>query len=79
MTDKQAKILYCALAVPMICLIAWGTFWFAENQAKRSFKSDIRAIEKRIEAEEKAKLPVEIYRGTYDGKEIIIRMYEPIR
>lgn len=47
----------------------------------RIAETEIRRAEQeaKVIAEEKAKLPVKIYKGTYAGKEFIINEYHPIR
>lgn len=66
MSWKTQKLVFWLLAIPMICLIVWGFIWFVE-------------VETDLERIDKAKLPVKIYRGTYDGKELEIREYHLMR
>lgn len=75
MTWNKQKQLFWLLAIPMMCLIIWGSIWFVENQDERAYNRQIKIAEKA----QRAKLPVNICRGTYDGREFIIRKYQPIR
>lgn len=75
MTWNKQKQLFWLLAIPLMCLIIWGSIWFVEKQDERTYNRQIKIAEK----VEKAKLPVKIYRGAIDGKEFEIEEFRPIR
>jgi len=66
MTWKTQKLIFWLLAIPLICLVVWGSVWLEE-------------IQDREQQKKQAKLPVKIYKGLYDGKEFIIEEYETYR
>lgn len=78
MSSKTQKLIFWLLAIPMIYLIVWGSIWFVERETKVKPKPYVR-VETDLERTDKAKLPVKIYRGTYDGKKLEIREYHPVR
>ena len=69
MTWKTQKLIFWLLAIPLICLVVWGSVWLVEKRDKPN----------REQQKKQAKLPVKIYKGLYDGKEFIIEEYETYR
>jgi len=73
MTWKTQKLIFWLLAIPLICLVVWGSVWLVEKRDKP------KEIQDREQQKKQAKLPVKIYKGLYDGKEFIIEEYETYR
>ena len=70
----------CAvLAWPLEKRAQQRQFEVTEKAHLEEIKVEKKETEEKIKAQEKAKFPAKIYKGTYNGKEFIIEEYETYR